>query len=75
MEKLYKWFVYSSKNPQNLSLTLKGILSVLVIFGIGNSDLNEQIADLGVEFLVKAGEIASIVVTVYGFVRKLWKTV
>lgn len=71
------WWVRSSSNPENISLTVKGFLlgliSIGIIFGIDGKNLSDS-ADIIVQITERLlGIIASVMFT-YGLVRKLWKT-
>lgn len=62
--------IRSSANPENISLTIKGLVSLLVLSGI-----DSQIADtLGNEILnavVALGILFSSIITAYGIIRKI----
>lgn len=67
------WFVRSSANPQNVSLTLKGALAFLVVFGLNASDIT-QIEDALSVAIIGTGYVVSSLITLYGFARKLHNT-
>ena len=70
MRKIFQWFVYSSANPQVISLTLKGLIPFLLIFGIEQSDA-EALSDTLSQTIINIGLIASGVLTMLGLVRKI----
>ena len=62
--------MYSSANPQVISLTLKGLIPFLLIFGIEQSDA-EALSDTLSQTIINIGLIASGVLTMLGLVRKI----
>ncbi len=72
----YDWLIKSSENPQNVSLTIKGIavflvpIAVSIIrskgFDIQESDVNKIVMD--------ATQMVGMIVAFIGFVRKLYNT-
>lgn len=70
---VFQWFLYSSKNPQNWSLTIKGLIPLLILFGIDQNILETFSNSVG-EIIVATTEGLSALVTVYGLVRKIWLT-
>lgn len=71
LKKAYEWLVRSSANPANLSLTIKGFAPFLLLFGVDQGVLDEGTNAI-VSFVVGAGMFASAVVTLLGFVRKVY---
>ena len=73
LREIWKWGVYSSANPQNLALTLKAGVAVLILLG-----LDKVSGDLLVNNLI--GTLVSLVQTisyaglVWGGVRKVGLT-
>lgn len=68
--RIIKWFLESSVDATKLSLTLKGILSFLVVMGIDASlldGLSSNITDL----IVLIGQLITVIITLSGFARKL----
>jgi len=68
--KILKWFIESSANPANLSLTIKGLLPLLILMGI-DSSLLDGASDSIVSIIVLIGQIITAVITLIGFVRKI----
>lgn len=73
MRKLFQWLAYSSSNPSAISLTLKGFLPLLVLLGIDSAD-SEALADSVSQLVIALSQVVLSVVTIVGFVRKLWLT-
>ena len=67
---VFQWFIYSSKNPTNLSLTLKGLTGILIIFGI-DSTLAGEFTDSLIQTILGIAQAISAVLALYGFGRKL----
>lgn len=73
MRDLFQWFVYSSANPQAISLTLKGLVPLLVLLGV-DSSLSDTLSEGVAQVVVHVGLILSAVATLVGLVRKLLHT-
>ena len=74
MQKLYKWFVYSSANSQEIALTIKAGIPFLALLGLGQyipADQAENIVDLAFSIFTMAGQILTGVYTLYGAIRKI----
>lgn len=76
MSKFISWIVYSSENPENFSLTLKGALATLLpVVVLLASQLGFSLDGANVEALVLSViTIATTAVTLFGLVRKLVNT-
>ncbi len=83
MQKIITWLIVSSKDPQKVSLFIKGVLlGVLptVVYFAGLAHLNVGQSDLKavVEVLAQIIEVGlglvSVVVALVGLVRKIWRT-
>jgi len=79
--KIIDWFIWSSKNADKISLTLKAILTGSVVISIFELlkismpvDNFTDIIDQSVTIIQEAGVIVTSLVTVYGLVRKLVTT-
>lgn len=83
--KFIEWFVYSSKNPQALALTVRGLLVGAIptavfllqlsgITDIGTVELQQIIDVVEKAILYGFGFIASVM-TIWGFARKVFITV
>lgn len=68
--KIFQWFVYSSANPSQLSLTLKGLIPLLGLLGI-EQVLSEEVIDGIVGVIVQFGTIVTAAIAALGFVRKI----
>lgn len=75
IKKLIDWVVDSSTNPEKLSLTLQGALPLLMLLGIGNTDIWKNISDNVSNIIMLVGQIATAVVTVVGLIRKITNTI
>lgn len=71
---IVQWIIYSSANPQNISLTLKGLAPLLVFFGLDEITSTSLIGDLGDTILV-LGEVITLGITLYGLARKVAITI
>jgi hypothetical protein len=67
-EKILKWFIKSSANPEKVALTIKGLVPLLVFMGIGNVD---QLSESLTGVIVALGAIISGMATLWGFARKI----
>lgn len=84
MKKIIAWILLSSKNANNVSLTIKGILLsavTYVVFFAGVFHLNLQATDLNnlIEAITKFIEWGltgvSIISTAWGLIRKIITTI
>jgi hypothetical protein len=81
---IVRWFVLSSANPAEVSLTVKGaligVLPVLMAaaglahFNVGQDQLT-GIFDVVAGLVQVVLTIVAALVTAYGLVRKLWNTI
>ena len=67
------WFIKSSADPSKLSLTLKSLIGLAVLFGIDGAVANEGVGHL-VLFVTALGQILSAGLALYGFGRKVYLT-
>ena len=67
---IVQWFIYSSKNPANLSLTLKGLTGLLVFFGI-DAGLADEFIDSIVQWIINLGQLLMTLIALWGFARKI----
>lgn len=74
LTKVVSWIAVSSKNPNNWSLTLKGLIPLLVILGIGDVDTANNTVDAIVKVVEIAGTLVTAVMTAWGLARKLWNS-
>lgn len=74
MQKLFSWFLMSSKNPANVSLTVKGIVSFLVVLGITDSVNADASTEAIVHIISIIGEVITLLIALWGFARKLANT-
>lgn len=83
IEKVWDWLVWSSADPEKLSLTVKGVLAgigtlITVVIGVANVHLPEgapalltQIVDATVLAVQAIAGAVSALAAVYGLARKL----
>ena len=71
---IFSWFVQSSKNPENLSLTLKGLIGVFVMLGIADANNAKGATDALVNVFVIAGQLITALIALWGFIRKIYLT-
>jgi hypothetical protein len=78
--KYIKWLVYSSKDPQKISLTIKGLLTAILTLvsvwaGIANIDIPNESLKKIIDAIVLSVQavlfIVSMVATAYGAHRKV----
>lgn len=82
MSKFWQWLVRSSSNPDELSATVKGLAgfipSIIIVtsilhLNVGADDLENFIKSLAL-FVSGFTTVVTAVVSVFGFLRKLWTT-
>lgn len=79
----FEWVVFSSKDPEKISLTLKGILGAGVtaatigmnLAGVGGASELGQVVDALISAVQSFAVLVTSIMTVYGLVRKLYSTV
>lgn len=76
MKNFLNWLVFSSENPDNFSLTLKGAVATLLpVFIMLAQQLGFTLDSVNVEaFVLSVIAIATTVVTLIGLIRKLYNT-
>ena len=76
MKKLFTWLVYSSENPENFSLTLKGAVATLLpVVILLASQLGFSLDGSNIEqYILSAITILTTAVTLFGLVRKMVNT-
>lgn len=74
LKKVYEWFVYSSKDPAKLALTIKGIAAFAVLFGVDSVIVDEGVGHM-VNIVTALGMLLSAGAGSWGFVRKIWITI
>jgi len=84
LENVLRWLLQSSADPNEVSLTIKGLLIgaipvVMAVLGLAHINLGQDQLTGIVDALVNVVQIAltlfSAVATLYGLVRKVWNTV
>lgn len=84
LETLYHWFVYSSVNAENYSLTLKGVVGVIIaaltyffnLRGIAfDSAALTTSGDLAISLAQNVLLTVSTIVALVGVIRKVYTTV
>ena len=73
MRKIFQWLVYSSANPQLISLTLKGFIPLLLLLGI-DATAGQELTDVLSQSILAIGLVATSLTTLYGLVRKILLT-
>lgn len=71
--KIFQWFVYSSANPQSISLTVKAGLSFLIFLGVDKA-LLDGAEETIVGSIVTFGVLFTQLITLFGFLRKVLLT-
>ena len=81
MKKIFAWLILSSKNPQQVSLTIKGVLvgavTYVVFFAglfhvtLSPSDLTSLIESV-VQVIEMVLTLVSVITTAWGFARKIY---
>ena len=74
---IFQFFYYSSQNPSNISLTLKGFIPFIALVGLGNYvpvETATGIVDGLVALLVIAGQFVAGAITVLGLLRKVYNS-
>ena len=70
-KKFENWLMYSSKNPEQISLTIRSFFYLVTSLGIyHNIDIN-QIVDLVIQFITLLTSVISGIATAYGIGRKI----
>lgn len=72
--KISNWFIWSSVNHKNFSLTLKALVPFLVLLNISNKEDLETVIGIFGELLVQLGTLGSLLLTIIGFGRKMYLT-
>ena len=70
MLKIFNWFVKSSVDSKAISLTLKGLVPLLVLLGV-DSALAESATSGIVDLIIVLGQLITMATAVYGFTRKI----
>jgi len=76
MKKFFTWLVYSSENPENFALTIKGALATVipVVFLLA-SQLGFSLDTANIEqYIASAITVATTAITLYGLIRKMINT-
>ena len=74
LQKVWNWLIKSSANPEKYSLTLKGGIPLLVLWGVGDTETLTALTGAVGNFLVLLGQVVAAIFTVRGLLRKLWYT-
>jgi uncharacterized membrane protein (GlpM family) len=81
---LVRWIVFSSEDPSEVSLTIKGVLVgvipyVMILIGLTHINVGQDqlsaIVDGVSTFVQDALMLVSAAITLFGFGRKLWNTI
>ncbi len=71
LKKVFDWIVWSSVNPDKISMTLKGLIPFIVLLNFSNTTTLGQTADIVVNSLVLLGTAVAACVAAYGGMRKV----
>lgn len=74
LKSIYKWFVYSSANPKQISLTLKAGLPFLVFINVIDATEVDSLVESIVSLISAIGMILTGILTAYGLSRKIANT-
>lgn len=69
--KIVEWFVYSSKNPQKIALTIKGLIPFLALLGL-DSAVVEGAANTVGEIVAQTATLIAAFIALWGLLRKLY---
>ena len=72
LKSIWNWVVYSSANPQKLSLTLKAIIPFLALFGVAETDIFDGAIESIVHFVSLTGAWITGAMATYGALRKIF---
>ena len=72
LKKVIAWLVFSSKNPNNFSLTLKGLIPFLVLINVGDAETLGIVVDAVINVLVLTATWVTGFMTAYGAIRKVY---
>jgi hypothetical protein len=64
------WIVWSSINPNQISLTLKALVPLFILLGI-REEMVKTISDQIPQIIVQAGIIITGFTSLYGLIRKI----
>jgi uncharacterized membrane protein len=73
MKKLFTWLVYSSENPENFSLTLKGAVATLLpVALLLAQQLGFSLDGSNIEqYILSAITVLTTAITLFGLIRKM----
>ena len=69
-----QWFIYSSKDPQKIALTVKGLVPLVALLGFFDQNLLDSASDSIGEVVVAIGQVLTAGMVVWGLVRKIYLT-
>lgn len=70
-----QWFIYSSNNPQQVSLTVKSLIPLLALLGLGQfTEDADSLAGAIVNFIILFGQFFTLASFTHGIVRKVYLT-
>lgn len=77
MKKIFEWLVYSSENPENFSLTLKGAaLTLLPVALLLANQLGLSLDGVNAEqFVLSVITVCTTAITLIGAIRKVINTI
>ena len=68
------WLSKSSKDPQKIALTVKGLIGFLVMLGIANAADADNVQNAIVDIVILSGQMLTAGITAWGFFRKIYLT-
>lgn len=71
----WNWLVYSSEDPEKLSLTIKGLIPFLVLLNVGDPIVLNSTADTFTHIIVIVVTAITGIIGAYGALRKIFNTV
>ena len=74
LKKAFQFFVYSSVNPQKISLTVKSVGVLLILLG-GEQGMTDQLSEGVIGTIVALGVLFSQSIALFGLVRKIWLSI
>lgn len=70
MKQTIDWFITSSKNPENVSLFVKSLATVAILFGLDSTVVNDGGGYIG-NLVIGLGMVAASLTGLWGLGRKI----
>lgn len=74
LKKIWQWLIYSSANPEKLSLTLKAGVAFLVTLGLDKT-IGDVVANNVLGILLNTAQIITLCGLIWGATRKIGLTI